>query len=131
MAEEINDIDRILMFGGAISSVVATSIIAYWLSPKIYETERTKKATSIAASYGVGITFLSYILGAIIFGVGGAIFGLITDPNYTFGTRAVEGALLTIIVGALYAIIYMSPGFILGGLTGVFYNHIIHNKSAT
>jgi len=131
MAEEIKTVDKILMVGGAISSVVSTSCIAYWLSPKIYETERTKKATSNAVSYGVAITFLSYLLGAIIFGIGSTIFGLLTDPNYTSVARAIEGALLTIIVGGLYAIIYMSPGLILGGLTGVFYNHIVRNKSAT
>ena len=128
MADDSRELGKVFTVGGALASISGTCIITYFVSPKIY---LNKRKPFEAVVYGVAITFLSYLLGSILFGIGSTIFEIIVETNYTFGTRSIQGAMLTIIVGFLYCVIYMSPGFILGGLFGYVYYRIIKTKLAT
>lgn len=128
MADDFQEIGKVFTVGGAIASISATVITAYYISPKIY-LNSLKPFDAIV--YGVAITFLSYLLGSILFGIGSTIFEIIVETNYVLGTRSIQGAMLTIIVGFLYCVIYMSLGFILGGLIGYIYYRIIKTNPAT
>ena len=113
---------------GAIASLIATSFITFFISPKIYS---SKVDSFEAAIYGIAIIFFSYLLGSILFGIGNSLTGIITDYDNILSTESIKSTLLIIAVGFGYCVTFMSPGFILGGLTGVFYSRVINIKSAT
>lgn len=124
------DTDKLLIIGGLISAVVAASIISYWLSPKIYKAAEERRRNSFAASYGMVIIFLSYLLGSIVFGFGSTIFALIIESSYNLNIQSIQGLILTIIVGFLTSITYMSPGFLLGAATGMAYLEVVECREA-
>ena len=78
MADDFQEIGKVFTVGGAIASISATAIITYYVSPKIYLKDLKPFE---AVVYGVVITFLSYLLGSILFGIGSTIFEIIVEPT--------------------------------------------------
>lgn len=87
-----------------------------------------KEEIQLQLHNGVQITFLSYVLGSIIFGLGSTIFALIAEPGNSLNVQSIQGLFLIIIVGFLYSVTYMSPGFLLGAATGVVYLKLIKRR---
>ena len=94
---------------GAFSVSIAASTSAYIFSPKIYTLINSSGKYSRAFGYGVLITLLSFFIGSFIFCL--EFF----ENEY----RDILSYILLSLFGFLYSVIMMSPGFVVGGLTGV------------
>lgn len=101
---------------GLASSLIAPAVVACLMSPRIYKIEQSKRTKKFGSFHGIGITFLSFFLGAALF----FGFGLIQTENaLTF--KVLEEQISLALIGFLFAAILMSPGYILGAFTGVLY----------
>ncbi len=109
------------MVVGLLAAFSSAAIVAYWLSPKIYVSSNYTKPLSTACGFGVLITLVSYLLGSALFSV---LF--IFDSS-----SPLDEFLFVVFVGFVFCFLYMSPGFILGGLTGMLLYYLTKPRPTT
>ena len=109
------------MVVGLLAAFSSAAIVAYWLSPNIYYSEEHKNPFVASFWIGVLITLLSYLLGPFLFS-----FQLFQEGPATF-----EDFVLVVFVGFVFCFLYMSPGFILGGLTGMLLYYLTKPRPTT
>ncbi len=99
---------------GAFSASLASGVSSYIFSPNIYSLEKPTGNYWSAFGYGVLITLLSFLIGSFIFSI-----EFIKNE-----TPDIISYVLFSLAGFLYSATMMSPGFILGGLTGILLYHL-------
>lgn len=110
---------------GLISSIIAPAAITYLMSPRIYKKEQSKRTKVFASFYGVGITFLSFLLGSAIF------FGIdLVQAENALTFKMIQELISVVLMGFLIATTLMSPGYILGAFTGIMYVKYLNRKEA-
>jgi len=109
-----------LIWSGFFSAVLSTGTIAYLQAPSILKHKKSNKLAPIFF-HGVLVTFLSFVLGSILFALTTTVSSFFLNPGMVINYQSIEGMVLTGIVGFFISIVYMSPGFIVGGFTAIFY----------
>lgn len=108
---------------GLVSSIIAPAVITYLISPRIYKKEPDKRTKVFAAFHGVGITFLSFFLGTILF----FSSGFMVD-NYSLNFKLIQEQISLTLTAFLVANIFMSPGYLLGAFAGILYVKHLNRK---
>ncbi|RNC83012.1 MAG: hypothetical protein ED557_09830 [Balneola sp.] len=116
------------ILGGLLSALSASLIVSYKISPRIYNYQSLESRLSLPFGLGVLITLLSYLLGSVLFGISFSLFEMLEGSGFILDKQAIQGAFLLIIVGFLYCITFMSPGFILGGIVGILVFRLTREK---
>lgn len=101
-------LDSDVLFG-AFSATLSAVVSSYIISPRIYFLTKTRGTYGNAFAYGFIITLLSFLIGSFIFCI-----ELIDGESPDF----FEYVFLSLF-GFGYSVYMMSPGLILGGITGV------------
>lgn len=104
---------------GTISALVSSGIIAYWISPSILKSSFRENPKIRGFAFGVIITILSYLLGSFLF--------IITMNLNTEVILFVDILLLTLF-SFIMSCIYMSPGILFGGFTGLLLYHLTKDE---
>ncbi|MEO9884222.1 MAG: hypothetical protein ABJR05_07990 [Balneola sp.] len=113
----------LLNLTGVCSSIIAASVVSSLIAPRIYKIEQSKRTKQFGALHGVGITFLSFFLGSILFfGSGFMVDG------YSLNFKIIQEQISLALTGFLVATIFMSPGYLLGAFTGVIYVNYLNRK---
>ena len=93
--------------GGASLALITSSLFSFIFYPNIKLALEKSSAYYISFSYGVFITFLSYLLGSFC-------FGTLISWNLTI-TEGIE----MVSIAIFFSMAFLSPGFLIGGFTGV------------
>lgn len=96
-----------LTMGGGLLAVISAFGFSFFFYPGIEKNAARSSAYYVGFTYGVIITLLSYLFGAVFFGI-----------LFSWG-ETVSSILETISMMIFFCLIFLSPGFLLGGLTGI------------
>lgn len=117
---------------GATASVSAAALVAALLAPKLIADAHRSTSTWRGVLAGIVVTLLSYVVGAVLFAVGAVMWDVATGGPDRLA-MAGPGAFLMIFFGLWYAVTYMSPALVFGGLAGLIFYRLarLENQNAT
>lgn len=101
---------------GALSAFLSASVSSFLICPKIYSSKIHHKTYAYSFGYGFVITLISFFIGSFIFSIelmGGGSFDI-------------SDFLALSLFGFIYSTFMMSPGLIIGGLTGVLFLYLVN-----